>query len=54
MVNSNSSAFKFSEKVGLVIGKGIRYIMLGGIAVFIGGKLGGSTSPKLLPATPPY
>jgi hypothetical protein len=41
MVNSNSPVYKFSEKIGLVIGKGIRYIVIAGIAVFIGGKLGG-------------
>jgi hypothetical protein len=27
---------KFSEKVGLIIGKGIIYIIVGGIIVFLG------------------
>jgi hypothetical protein len=54
MVDSNSPAYKFSEKVGLVIGKGIRYILIGGIVVFLGGKLGGSTpSQPSQPAPPP-
>ena len=49
MINSNSPAYKFSEKVG----KGIRYIVIGVIVVFIGGKLGGSTPPLAPPAPPP-
>jgi hypothetical protein len=40
MVNSNSTTFKFSEKVGLFIGRGIRYVIMGGIIIFLGGKLG--------------
>ena len=28
MGNPNSSTFKFSEKIGLIIGKGIRYIVV--------------------------
>lgn len=40
MVNSNSSVFQFSEKVGIIIGKGIRYIFIGGAIVFIGRNLG--------------
>jgi hypothetical protein len=52
MVASNSTAYKFSEKVGLVIGKGIRYIVISGIAIFIGGKLRGSTPSQPGP-TPP-
>jgi len=42
MVNPDSPTFKFSEKIGLIIGKGIRYILVGGVIVFLGGKLGGS------------
>jgi hypothetical protein len=53
MVNSNSPVYKFSEKVGLVVGKSIRYIVIGGIAVFIGGKLGGSTPSQPAPASSP-
>ena len=52
MVNTNSPAFNFSEKIGLVIGKGIRYIIIGGIVVFMGGKLGGSKPSQPVP-TPP-
>ena len=39
MVNSNSPAFKISEKLGLIIGKGIRYMIVGGLIVFLGNKL---------------
>jgi hypothetical protein len=52
MVNSSSPAYKFSEKVGLVIEKCIRLIVIGGIAIFIGGKLGGSTPSQSTPAPP--
>jgi hypothetical protein len=53
MVNLNSPAYKFSEKVGLVIGKSIRYILVGTIIIFIGGKLGSSTKPPAPPAPLP-
>jgi hypothetical protein len=52
MVNGHSIAYRFYEKAGLVIGKGLRYIILGGIAVFIGGKLAGSTPSQPAPAPP--
>ena len=49
MVNSDSPIYGFSEKVGLVIGKGIIYIVVAGIAIFIGGKFGASTpAPRAL------
>ena len=41
MVDPNSPAFNFSEKVGLLIGKGIRYTIIGGVVAFMGGKLAG-------------
>jgi hypothetical protein len=57
MVNPDSPSFKFSEKLGLIIGKGIRYIIVGGIIVFIGGKINGSKPPQSVPnpqtPTPP-
>ena len=53
MVNPNSPAYTFSEKVGLVIGKAIRYFIIGGIAIFIGGKLNGSTQSQPRPVSPP-
>ena len=52
MVDQNSLAFNFSEKIGLVIGKGIRYIIIGGVVVFIGGKLGGSKPSQPVPNPP--
>ena len=54
MVNENSLVHRFSEKVGLVIGKTIKYTIVGAIAVFIGEKLGGSTpsQPALAPPAP--
>jgi hypothetical protein len=42
MVNPYSPAFKFSEKIGLIINKGIRYILVGKVIVFLDGKLVGS------------
>ncbi len=55
MVNKDSPAFKVSERVGLIIGKGIRYILVGGIVFFLGGKLSGSkpSHPTPNPPTPP-
>ena len=50
MVDTNSPAFKFSEKVGLLIGKGIRYIIVGGVIIFLGGKFGGSNPAPNPPA----
>ena len=50
MVNPNSPAFKFSEKVGLLIGKGIRYIIMGSVIIFLGGKFGDSNPPPSQPA----
>ena len=50
MVNPNSTAFKFSEKVGLLIGKGIRYIIVGGVIIFLSGKFGGSNPAPNRPA----
>ena len=39
MINPKSTIFKFSEKVGLVIGKRIWYFIICRIVVFLGGKL---------------
>ena len=52
MVDPNSPTFKFSEKVGLIIGKGIRYMILGGIIVFLGGKIN-TSKPSPKPSAPP-
>lgn len=46
MVDLNSPAFTYAEKIGFFIGKGLRYIIVCGVVFFIGGKLGGSTSPS--------
>lgn len=46
MVNSDSPFLLFGEKVGIVIGKGIRYAVIGGIIYVFGGKLFGSTPPQ--------
>ncbi len=45
MVNPNSMTFKFSEKVGLFIGKGIRYVVEGGVIFFLVGKFDGFKPP---------
>ena len=50
MVNSDSTVFKLSEKIGVLIGKGIRYLVVGGVIVFLGGKVGGSKSTPNPPA----
>jgi hypothetical protein len=51
MVNSTSPVYRFSFKVGLVIGNTIRFMLIGGIAVFVDGKLGGS-KPAPAPRIP--
>lgn len=52
MVNPDSPTFKISEKIGVIIGKGIRYILVGGVFIFIGGKLGGSKPSQPVPNPP--
>jgi hypothetical protein len=42
MVDQNSPTFNYSEKIGFIIGKAIRYIVVAGTIAFIGGNLGGS------------
>lgn len=44
MVNPNSPTFKLSEKLGLILGKGIRYMFVGGIIVLLSNKLSRSNS----------
>ncbi len=39
MVNLSSRTFKFSEKIGIALGRTMRYFFVGGIIVFIAGKL---------------
>lgn len=53
MVNPSSRTFKVSENIGLIIGKGIRYLIVGGILYFIGGKLGGTKQPPSQPVPGP-
>ena len=52
MVNLDSPTFKFSEKIGLIMGKGIRYVIVGGIIVFLGGIMKGSKPSSPAPDTP--
>jgi len=52
MVDTNSPAFNFYEKVGVVIRKGIRFILFGVIVTFMAEKFGGSTPSQPVP-TPP-
>ena len=51
MINSNSLIFRYSEKAGLIFGKVVKYMVVSGIVIFIGGKLGGS-QPPVNPAPP--
>jgi hypothetical protein len=53
MVNPDSPTFKLSEKIGLIVGKVIRYVIVGGVIVFLGGKLGGSKPSQPVPNPPP-
>ena len=59
MVNPDLPIFKFSEKIGLIIGKTIRYIIVGGVVVFLGEKIKGSkpsqpvSNPPSPTSTPP-
>ena len=46
MVNPNSPAYKISSKIGFIIGRGIRYLILGGLVLILGGKLSSSKSLK--------
>ena len=50
MVNSHSPAFKFSEKLGFIIGKGIRYMIVGGVIVLLSNRLSRSNSIPNPPA----
>lgn len=52
MVNPDSPSFKFSEKIGFMIGRGIRYILVGKVVVFLGGKLSGSKPSQPVPKPP--
>jgi hypothetical protein len=52
MVNPDSATFKFSEKIGLILGKVIRYIIVGGIVVFLGGIINGSKPSQPVPNPP--
>lgn len=59
MVNPDSPAFKFSEKIGLFIGKTIRYALIGSGIILLGGLLKNirpshsHTTPNNPPSTPP-
>jgi hypothetical protein len=47
LVNNAFLSFKFSETIGVILGKGLRYLILGGLIVLIHGKFNGSTlNPK--------
>jgi hypothetical protein len=52
MVNPDSPAFKLSEKIGFLIGKGIRYMIIGGVVIYLGGKLSGSKQSYPVPNPP--
>ena len=53
MVNPDSPTFQFSEKVGLLIGKVIRYAIVGAAVVFIGGLINGPKPSHKVPNPPP-
>lgn len=53
MTNPNSPVFRYSEKIGMVLGRIVRYIITGSIIIYIGGKLGGSNSNPNPVGNPP-
>jgi hypothetical protein len=56
MVDSNSPLYHYAEKAGFMIGRVIRYTMLTGVVIFIGGKFAGfktSYPVRNLPPTAP-
>ena len=53
MVNPESPTFKFFEKIGLLIGKGIKIAVISGAILVLGGKLKGTGSPTLPPPPTP-
>ena len=50
MVNPNSPTFKLSEKLGLIIGRGILYIFVRGVILFLSNKLSRSSAVPNPPA----
>ena len=52
MVNPDSPSFRISEKIGIIIGKGIRYVIVGGIVFILTGKIRGSKAPSSVPSPP--
>jgi hypothetical protein len=42
MVNPESPTFRFSEKVGYIVGKIIKIVVVASVLSFVGGKLTGS------------
>lgn len=38
-MNQNSPGYTLAEKVGLVIGRGLRYVVIGGVVFILGGRL---------------
>ena len=53
MVNLDSPVFKFSEKIGLVIGTTIRYTLIGSGIIFLGGLLKNIKPSHSIPNNPP-
>lgn len=53
MVNPDSPAFKFSEKIGFLIGKAMRYALIGTGIVLLGGLLKNISPSHTTPNKPP-
>ena len=53
MVNPDSPAFKFSEKIGLFIGTTIRYALIGSGIILLGGWLQNMRPSQTTPNNPP-
>jgi hypothetical protein len=52
MANARSPLFLISEKVGFLVGKCLRVVVVGGIFYFISRMLTGSTSSQPVPGPP--
>jgi hypothetical protein len=53
MVNPDSPAFKFSEKIGVFIGTKIRYALIGSGIILLGGFLKNIRPSPTTPNNPP-
>jgi hypothetical protein len=51
MVNPNSKTFQISEKIGQMVGRSLRYLVLGGMVLLLSRLLKGSKPVQPAPPT---